>query len=669
MPKFYLEGFTRDGFVWLFDRIKNEYRRQQPLKTAVIRNYYTFENKDGQKDYSIETFFSQIEGRAKKTIEELNAGKEITPEQRLYLASFISLLMVRSPKFDREVNEVADAAAKHIVKHAIPNIEAATELIRHHKDKQEDSEDKITPESLFEFINDEKFKLKMDRNFVIGAMLEQAQKVTFDVAMMDWLVIHAHPSTSFITTDEPIGFIVPEEIQRTGESVLGLASQKIVKVVPLSHSTALMLGKFGGGFGHQQAPRELIWGLNKLIATECDRYVIGRDEAHIKNVVNQSRVNKSNPGTKLKVEHIVHPTDPNRTFLVTRRVSADSPETPIKIMVDDPEEMKRFPQRFTLEENQKAVLDFEKLLQQYNMGIPPNSPLEEASISILEMLEIRKKKEIHNLKVDCRERWRQAFFLADVARKAVRAQAHADFSKLLSHLHLLLEPTNFSQFSAVDVTTTPKQKDTNNKIFELYVAVILFSILSDLQFDNPQASQGGNPDIIGKSRGKKWGFACKVSHSENPLAFLAQVRKGIDQIEKADVDHGLIVVNLKNLIPHDIIWPAIQDKKTGIWSYLAFPLSDGPANLIESEFQRFQNNVYSAIGGRELFINEFKGKKAVPLVLVFYSSVASYSPKYGVVIPFIVKRLFGVGTSLEKLTPEAREIAKFFNDYLHDKTS
>ena len=121
LPKSYLDGFARDGFVWLYDREKNEYRCQQPLNTAVIGNYYVFENKDGQKDYSLENFFSKIEGSAKSTIGKLEVRGEISPEERLYLAHFIALLLVRSPKFDREVNEVADAAAKHIVKYAIPN--------------------------------------------------------------------------------------------------------------------------------------------------------------------------------------------------------------------------------------------------------------------------------------------------------------------------------------------------------------------------------------------------------------------------------------------------------------------------------------------------------------------------------------------------------------------
>ena len=241
--------------------------------------------------------------------------------------------MVRTPKFEREVNQIADAAAKHLVKHAVPTVEAAAELLRQHgKGKEEHG---ISPESMFEFIHNEEFKLEMDRDFMIGAMLDQALKITLDVALMDWMVVHADRRTSFITTDEPLGFVVPDEFRRSGEPVLGLGSQKITKLVPLSHKVGLLLGHSGGGFGHFDFHREQVRDFNVAVAMECNCYVIGRDEALVRSVVKQSKVDKTNPGTRMKVEHIPHPTIPNKTYLVARRVLADTPDKPLKIIVRD----------------------------------------------------------------------------------------------------------------------------------------------------------------------------------------------------------------------------------------------------------------------------------------------------------------------------------------------
>lgn len=333
LPEFYLNGFTRDGLLWLYDRERKQYRCQTPHNTAIIRYYYAFENEKGEKDYSVEQFLSVIEGKAKAAISKLEARDVITPEERLHLAQFIAFLMVRSPKFHRVVNEMADAAAKQIVKHAIPTVEAAGELVRQHSQKTENEE--ITPESMFEFIHDEKFKMVMNRDFVISAMLDQAEKVTLEIAMMDWLVVHTDRRSAFITTDEPIGFIVPDEFRRSGEPVLGLGSHKITKIVPLSRSVALLIGHHGGGFGHIDSCREQVRDLNIAVATECDTYVLGRDEALVRSVVKQSKVDIANPGTRMKVEHIPHPTNPLKTFLVTRRMPADAPEKPLEIVVND----------------------------------------------------------------------------------------------------------------------------------------------------------------------------------------------------------------------------------------------------------------------------------------------------------------------------------------------
>jgi len=330
--------------------------------------------------------------------------------------------------------------------------------------------------------------------------------------------------------------------------------------------------------------------------------------------------------------------------------------------------MKKFPEAFSLEDNQRVILEFEKLLEQRGLKIPINSPLEKASLTILEMIEVRKDKTVHNQTIDCRESWRQAFSLADVARKTLNAQQHPDFDKLLLHLKLLLEPGDFSQFSASSISASAKDKETNNKIFELFAGVILFQICSNLRFDHPHSSKGDNPDVIGEFKTKKWAFACKTSHTENPKTFLERVREGVAQIEKAKVDRGIVVINLKNLIPHNEIWSARQDDQTGAWEYAAYLNRDAPVTLIRALFRNFEQDVYALVGSRQAFVNEFSGKKAIPLVLMFYCTVAGFTPKIGIVVPMVIKQMTGIGLPFEHLDLEAREIVDLFNDHLHDRT-
>lgn len=129
LSEFYLNGFARDGMLWLYDREKKEFRRQPPNKTAVEKDYCTVLNKDGEMDFGIEEFLSQIESRAKPVIAKLEARENITPDERFNLACFVSLLMCRTPKFEREIKEISDATHKLVVKEMIPTVEERRRLV------------------------------------------------------------------------------------------------------------------------------------------------------------------------------------------------------------------------------------------------------------------------------------------------------------------------------------------------------------------------------------------------------------------------------------------------------------------------------------------------------------------------------------------------------------
>jgi hypothetical protein len=331
--------------------------------------------------------------------------------------------------------------------------------------------------------------------------------------------------------------------------------------------------------------------------------------------------------------------------------------------------VKAFPQAFTVHENQRVALEFEALLRRHGLEVSGDSPLERAILGAIEMFETHKDKTVHDLKTDCRDRWRQAFSLIEIARKMLNAQGHPDFPQLLQHLGLLVGSANLSQFSMIPVTASPSEKDTNNKVFELLVAGILFRMLSNIQLDKVRPSKGDkrNPDVIGEFQGKRWGFACKTCHARNPKSFIERVEDGIDQIGKADVERGIVVVNLKNLIPHDEIWPAAKNPKSGEWGYGAYQQKDAARTLILQVFTAFEEEVYALTGSRQAFVNKFMGKNAVPRVLMFYCSVAGYSPKPGVVSPMIVKQLTGVGAPTGELDSESETVMDLFNDYLHDR--
>lgn len=145
LPESYLFGFAQEGFVCLYDRQQHEYRWQQPRKTAVIKNFYTVLNTKNEKDYSIESFLAEAEGRAIPVISKLDDAESISASERLDLALFVALLLTRTPKFEREITEMADRVHKIIAKEMIPDVAAAADLLAR------SGQQGITPESMLEF--------------------------------------------------------------------------------------------------------------------------------------------------------------------------------------------------------------------------------------------------------------------------------------------------------------------------------------------------------------------------------------------------------------------------------------------------------------------------------------------------------------------------------------
>lgn len=329
LPKQYQKGFAREEMVWVFDRQTRTYRHQHPLRTAAIRELYTIEMEDGEQSVEVEEHLCAAEGKAWPVIAALERGEKIAPEQRIDLAYFLGLLHSRVPKFEREISDVADQAMKALLKRMFPNEEAVTRRLR-----ERGEEGSIDSSTLLSFIQNERFSVKSTRNNTIDTMLEHAREKMKLFAMMDWMVVHADSRTAFITTDCPFALIVSDELARSGKPVLGVGSHEIVKAVPLTKRICLLLGGEGTRFGHVETSRDGVRDLNLRLAREAERFLLAADEVHLRSIVKATRVDRERTGTRMRVDHVQHPSNPNRTLMITRRVPVDAPDEPLKIVVE-----------------------------------------------------------------------------------------------------------------------------------------------------------------------------------------------------------------------------------------------------------------------------------------------------------------------------------------------
>jgi len=311
----------------------------------------------------------------------------------------------------------------------------------------------------------------------------------------------------------------------------------------------------------------------------------------------------------------------------------------------------------TYQDLEKFVWELEALLKANGIEIKNHGAFEEAALSLAEMDYMRQNPTGYDCTVDSREKWRRALSLADFAEKICLVRNHPDFSQLVPHLGLLGGESDISQFSA----TKPQNQD-NNKVFELYVAAMGLPILTDISVDNPIQSKGDNPDLMGTFKGKRWAIACKAMHTTNPKTTCERIEEGIAQIELSSAECGFVMVNMKNAIDHNALWPA--EIRNGEYHYREFPTVADALRLFQSEYHNFQAGVFGHFGSELQFHRHlFKGKKAAPYVLLVFSSVVGLKGPTGPIFTVLKTILcLCIGKDVE-----AEDFANRLNMGLHNR--
>jgi hypothetical protein len=206
-----------------------------------------------------------------------------------------------------------------------------------------------------------------------------------------------------------------------------------------------------------------------------------------------------------------------------------------------------------------------------------------------------------------------------------------------------------------------------NKIFELYIALIISRLTTSLELDHPKHSSGGtNPDVIAELDGKRWAFACKVMHSKKIKTFRDRVREGIDQIERSDAERGIVVISLKNLIPHEAFWEEMP--KSELFDMLADRPSQGVigAEMLQKWCAAAQHQILKVFPDPERdFSALFTGKKAIPAVLLHLCSTVSASMNDKPSFHFL--RMFGT-VNVAPLPDDVLTLLEKLNRSLHNRS-
>jgi len=286
LPRFYLENFSTNGLVAVYDRANDEVRLQQPVNTGVIGHFYTMEDAEGRKRFELEQLLSEYEGKAKPVINKLAARASVDADERTDLAIFIALATMRTPDVVDSLKALNADMVTRVMKGMFDDVADVATRLRDDPDFAGKSEEDLLAEAklMVELAQNDGVKVTTEHRWAVGLAIQMALEVAPVFAGRDWVVTHRdNDKKSFVTTDAPVLLttVAPRPNSFYG---VGFGNADALVFFPLKESCTLAMFGNSGDLRHIEADAERVRQLNIGMAAKCQRFVIGRDEALVRSL-------------------------------------------------------------------------------------------------------------------------------------------------------------------------------------------------------------------------------------------------------------------------------------------------------------------------------------------------------------------------------------------------
>lgn len=287
IPQFFLKNFSEnEENLWVFDRVKKEYRNQGTKKIASENKFYTYISKG--KEENLEGVFSQIEGLAKPIIDKIANKEKITPQEKADLSMFLATLRVRIPDFKKWTEEGSEKVYKKRNKIVFSNRDYVENLIK----KSGKIPTKKEVDDLISFATDEnRYDIKFPPNHWIATML----RLSLDVADLfidsNWEIYHFNKKYALITSDNPVVLVPPKNPHPFYG--YGLATIGTGKVISLTSSVCLVIGDISKNpfiEGTESDNKDLARWLNRITAVNSDRFVYSPEKGKLEKLVKDTKI-------------------------------------------------------------------------------------------------------------------------------------------------------------------------------------------------------------------------------------------------------------------------------------------------------------------------------------------------------------------------------------------
>lgn len=238
VPRSYLKAWcdpetpkSQTPYVWMFSKDGTDVRNKSPEKIFCETDFYTIQAEDGERDLTIESNLSRLEGEfANLRKNKLDRRLRLSSREELMLCMFVTAMYGRTKAhkvhwsqqwqkaldLGEHMHRVMDAASP----------EERTRMAGALFDGEVDKENSLTMEDV----------RKMVEQPIQHSLSSVVMEITPLLFKIPFMILHAPKSLEFITSDAPCVWFEP-----TGSG--GLSSPDIEITLPLSPRQMVLFGK------------------------------------------------------------------------------------------------------------------------------------------------------------------------------------------------------------------------------------------------------------------------------------------------------------------------------------------------------------------------------------------------------------------------------------------
>lgn len=281
IPRFYLENFCKDGILWIYDRELKEFREQTPDNTCKEKDLYTAQLYDGSKYYEIESFYSMLESLIKPIVSKLHKKNKLDIEEHATLCLYVPFMMFRVPTFMKMADNILQSVNQSFLENTLSDIDTVKDMIEHYE-KTAGNKFNISAEQVVDMMKNKDIYADTNKGHSIAYCIKIARELYYTFWNLQWHFNWSPKDYNFITSDNPITVVPPPGYIGAGRGIL---TPKSLRIIPISPNCCVILLDPNKRYRYQTLKKSVIRSINESIAVESTRFVIAKDERHLKKIV------------------------------------------------------------------------------------------------------------------------------------------------------------------------------------------------------------------------------------------------------------------------------------------------------------------------------------------------------------------------------------------------